>query len=380
VSRGTLLTFLATFLLFAEPKEMQSRELESRCKTQQQKIHEGYTMKVLIHPLPRIALGMTALLLMQNPLPAAPPTDKELVHQIFDTMVQIHGVKPGFRLVHAKGVVCEGNFMPSKAAAGLSKAAHFQKGPVPVVIRFSDGSADPGIPDYSPDAGPRGMAIKFKIPGSEDTDIVAMSHNGFVVGTPEEFLALQKSVVATDPSKPHPWPVEEFIGSHPLALKFVKENQVASASYATQEFFSNDSFVFVNKDGKKQAGRYKIVPVAGQHNLTEAEAKAKSPGYLAEDLKARLATKPVRYSLIVQLPNDGDSTKDPSIVWPDDRKTVVLGLINIISVNPDSAAAEKPLAFAPGNLTDGIDFSDDPFPELRSAVYSLSVKRRHQTQ
>jgi catalase len=158
------------------------------------------------------------------------------------------------------------------------------------------------------------------------------------------------------------------------------ENRVASASFATQEFFSNDSFIFVNKDGKKQPGRYKIIPVAGQHSLTEAEAKSKSPGYLGEDLKARIAEKPVKFRLVVQLPNEGDSTKDPSVVWPDDRKTIEVGTIIITSVDPDSAAAEQPLALAPGNLTDGIDFSDDPFPELRSAVYSLSVKHRHQTQ
>ncbi len=336
-------------------------------------------MKMLIRPTAGVALGLSALFLTQN-LVQAEPTDKELVHQIFDTMVQVHGVTPGFRLVHAKGIVCEGSFMPLKIAAGISKAAHFQKGPVPVTVRFSDGAADPTTPDNSPNAGPRGMAIRFKIPGGDDTDIVAMSHNGFVVGTPAEFLALQKSVVATDPSKPHPWPVEEFLGAHPTALKFVKDNAVASASFATQEFFSNDSFVFVNKDGKKQTGRYKIIPIDGQHNLTEAEAKTKSPDYLAEDLKTRVAAKPLKYRLFVQFPNAGDSTKDPSVVWPDDRKTVQIGVITISSVNSDSTTAEKALAFTPGNLTDGIDFSDDPFPELRTAVYSLSVKHRHQKQ
>ena len=31
--------------------------------------------------------------------------EKSLAEQIFDTMVQVHGVAPHYRLVHAKGVV-----------------------------------------------------------------------------------------------------------------------------------------------------------------------------------------------------------------------------------------------------------------------------------
>jgi catalase len=162
--------------------------------------------------------------------------DKSLAQQIFDTMLQVPGTKAGYRLVHAKGVVCQGTFAPSKDAATLSKAAHFQGASVPITVRFSDGAPDPSIPDSSPGAGPRGMAIRFKLPDGGETDIVALSHNGFIVGTGEDFLALQKAIVATDPSKPHPWPIEAFIAAHPLALKFVQEIQVAPAS-GTQPFF-----------------------------------------------------------------------------------------------------------------------------------------------
>ncbi len=320
----------------------------------------------------------TALLLTQSVLRADPPADNDLAQQIFDTMIKVHGVAPAHRPVHAKGIVCEGTFTPSADAASLSKAAHFQGAPTPITVRFSDGSPDPNIPDYSPEAGPRGMAIRFKLPEDRKTDIVAMSHNGFVVATGEEFLALQKSVVATDPSKPHPWPVEAFLGSHPLAMKFVMENRIAPVSFANEAFFSNDAFVFINKEGKKQAGRYKILPVAGQKNLSEDEAKAKDANFLSEDLKKRLADGPVKYRLVVQLPNPGDATKDPSLVWPDDRKTIDVGEISIVSAVPDNEAAQAALGFDPARLTDGIDLSDDPFPDLRSDVYALSRKYRQQ--
>jgi len=303
---------------------------------------------------------------------------KDLAQQIFDTMLQVPGNKPGLRPVHAKGIVCQGTFIPSKNAADLSKAPHFQGPSVPVTVRFSNGSPDPSIPDNSPIAGPRGMAIRFTLSGGENTDIVAISHDGFVVGTGQEFLELQQAVVATDPSKPHPWPIETFLTAHPLAMKFVNENKVIPASFANESFFSNNAFVFVNKNGARQIGRYKILPVAGQHSLIDTEAKTKSADFLVQDLKTRLATGSVKFRLVVQLPNAGDPTKDSSHVWPDDRKTIEVGEIRVSSVVSDNAEAEKALAYDPVNLTDGIELSDDPLPALRSKVYALSVQHRRQ--
>ena len=152
--------------------------------------------------------------------------DKSLAEQVFETMIQVPGNNPAFRTAHAKGIVCQGTFTPSGDAASLSKAAHFQGGSIPVVVRFSDASPDPLVPDTA--ANPRGMAIRFTLPGGRETDIVSLSHNGFIVGNGEDFLALQKAIVATYPGKPHPWPIEQFIGSHPLAAKFVQEIQAVN--------------------------------------------------------------------------------------------------------------------------------------------------------
>jgi hypothetical protein len=82
--------------------------------------------------------------------------------------------------------------------------------------------------------------------------------------------------------------------------------------------------------------------------------------------------------LIVQLPNEGDPTSDPSLVWPDDRRTIAVGTISITSVVADSNAAERALVFFPTTLTDGIELSDDPFPALRTSVYALSFAHRQQ--
>src|SRR5437763_4369095 len=59
---------------------------------------------------------------------AAGTSDRSVAEQIFDAMVQDPGTRPGHRVAHAKGIVCEGTFVPSADAAKLSKAAHFQLG------------------------------------------------------------------------------------------------------------------------------------------------------------------------------------------------------------------------------------------------------------
>src|SRR2546427_4303357 len=131
-------------------------------------------------------------------------------------------------------------------------------GTVPVTVRFSDASGVPNIPDTDPGAVPRGIAIRFALSGGAFTDIVAVSHNGFVVGTGEDFLAFLKAIAATRPDSPHPSPVEAFLGSHPRALKFVLDNKPLPASFATLAYFGNNAFVFADAKGTKRPGRYQI--------------------------------------------------------------------------------------------------------------------------
>jgi catalase len=101
------------------------------------------------------------------------------------------------------------------------------------------------------------------------------------------------------------------------------------------------------------------------------------PNFLSDELKARLAKAPAKFQLLLQLAQPGDQTNDGSVVWPDDHKKIELGIITITSVVPDSAAAERELAFDPTRLIDGIELSDDPLPVLRSHVYAYSVAGRH---
>ena len=106
------------------------------------------------------------------------------------------GPHTGFRANHAKGVLVTGSFTPAKAAAALSKAPHFAK-TVPVLVRFSNGTGVPTLPDADPNASPHGVAIRFQLAGSNSTDIVSSSSNGFPVATPEKPLSESQAKAAS---------------------------------------------------------------------------------------------------------------------------------------------------------------------------------------
>jgi catalase len=303
--------------------------------------------------------------------------EKSLPQQIADVMVQNNGgIHPGFRFAHAKGLVLTGTFTPAPGAASVSKAAHLRGPVVPVTVRLSDGTGIPQIPDNNPNASPRGMAVRFALPGGAFTDIVANSHNGFFVGTGEDFLALVKAIAATTPASPHPSPIEQFLVGHPRALKVITDSKALPRSFETLAFYGNNALMFVDSSGTQRAGRYQILPVAGLAHIDSAGAAKLSPNYLFDDLRRRVARGPIRYRLLVQLANPGDQTNDGSIVWPRDRKRVQLGTIALTAVAPDNDALQRSLRFNPIFLTDGIQLSDDPFIALRSAVYALSVQHR----
>jgi catalase len=322
----------------------------------------------------RSVRGVALLSILVSQVTLAGETASDLVGQIAAIMSQGPSGKAHQRFIHAKGIVCTGTFEVSEGAAAISRATHFGGGQVPVTVRFSDGAPDIAVPDNSSDASPRGVAIRFG--NGRGTDIMAISHNGFIVGTGEEFLALEKAIAASDSSKPHPLPIETFMASHPRASKFVQELNRVPGSFATESYYSNNALIFVNSKQERHAGRYQIVPMDGPRYLDEAAAKAMAPDFLSEELRGRLAKTPARFRLLLQIAEPGDKSNDGSLVWPDSRRKVELGIITIASVVPDSAAAERALAFDPTRLVDGIELSDDPLPALRSHVYAYSVAAR----
>lgn len=327
------------------------------------------------------ALAAAALTLavcaMSTATAADQPAPEKSVHEkIVDTMHTLaKGPYAGYRSNHAKGIVVTGSFTPSAEAPTLSKAPHFLK-TVPVIVRFSDPTGVPTLPDASPDASPHGIAIRFQLPDGAITDIVSISYNGFPVATPEDFLTLLNAIAATKPDSPHPNLVEQFLATHPAAKTFVTTPKPPPVSFGTLAYFGVNAFQFTNAKGESHYARYRIEPVNGVESLSKEQAEKAGPNYLMEELPKRIAKGPVKFRISAQLAAAGDSINDGTMVWPDDRKVVELGIMSLDAVMPDSAAAEKKLAFNPMILVDGIAPSADPILLSRPIAYAVSVGRR----
>jgi len=308
----------------------------------------------------------------------APVNHKSLPEQSVDAFASVFGVHPQARVNHAKGVIVEGTFTPSASAASVSKAAHFkkQKAPIPVTVRFSDGSGLPAVPDT--ENMPRGMAVKFALPDGSKTDIVALSFNGFPVATAEEFRDFLLALAASGPDAPKPTAIEKFLGSHPAAKAFVEAPKPPPVSFATLPYFGINSFKFTNAKGAVAFGRYQLQPEAGIKVLTPEQVSQAGPDYLVEEINERVRRGPAKFKLSVQIAEPGDKIDDPSIAWPDTRKKVELGTIAITKATTESHTADKQL-FLPGALVAGIEAAD-PMIGVRSSAYPISFVRRLKTQ
>jgi len=302
---------------------------------------------------------------------------KPVTEQLVDTMTKLAGgPHAGYRANHAKGIVTDGEFTPAASAAAITKAVHMQSTTVPVIVRFSDATGVPNIPDANGNAFPKGMAIRFQLPDGGYTDIVAISINSFPAATPEDFLGLLNAIAASGPDAAKPSPVEQFLGSHPAALKFVMIPKLAPVSFGTQAFYGVNAFKFTNSKGEAQYGRYRIEPLDGQQFLSKEDADKASPNYLMDELPARLQKDTVKYRISVQVADAGDPVNDGSISWPETRKIVELGILTIKKVDPEGEKFEKSNMYSPLALVDGIEPSDDPILLARPAAYAISYGRR----
>ena len=74
-------------------------------------------------------------------------TPKPVIRHIVEAMRTLAGPHPGFRPVHAKGLVCSGTFRASTEAPRVTRTPHFTGQAVPTIVRFAktfgyDGASD----------------------------------------------------------------------------------------------------------------------------------------------------------------------------------------------------------------------------------------------
>lgn len=308
-------------------------------------------------------------------MPVGTIDNHDLSQRLLDALDALSGLHPGFRPAHAKGMMCGGTFTPSPEAAKLTRTPHANQPSTPVVVRYSDSTGVPNIPDNDPaKSGPRGIAIRFNLGPHEHTDIIAHSTNKFPVRTGDEFVEFLRGAAAAAAGKPEA--IGAFLASHPQAKAFVEAPKPIPTSFAREAFFAITAFAFVAADGTTKHGRFRVRPAAGVEHLSDADAAKKSPNFLFDELRARLAKEPVTLGVFVQIAEPGDDVTNASVPWPDSRTEVPFGTITLTSVLDDQEPELRKIIFDPLPRVDGIDSSGDPLTDVRADVYLMSGRRR----
>ena len=314
------------------------------------------------------ALGIVAPALA-SPMTPTHESPAQLVEALHSAFGEHHA-----RAVHAKGVVLEGHFVPAIDARRITTAAVFREKQVPIVVRFSDFTGIPNIPDTSADANPRGMALKLMARDGE-MDVVAHSFNGFPTSNSDEFAQFLRAVGSSGPGTPKPTPIETFLAGHPVAKTFIETQKPPPDSYGTACYFGVNAFEFSNAENRKVFVRYRFMPKAGEHYLDSATLATKGPDYLIDEIAERVKTSPVEFDWFAQIAGPGDVADDPSRAWPEKRRLVRLGTLVIDRVVADQTSVNRSLLFLPARAPAGIAPAD-PMIGLRNAAYPLSFGAR----
>jgi catalase len=288
------------------------------------------------------------------------------------------GPHPGARAAHAKGVVCEGTFTATPDAAALTRAAHMQGEPARATVRFSNGNGNPSTHDGQRDG--RGMAVKLYLADGARVDIVCVTLPSFFARIPEDLLEFTRARTP-DPATGEVdlEKVGTYLAAHPEAMPAIQGaiGKGPPASYGQCTYNSLHAFALVSATGARRFVRYRWLPAAGEAELADAEALARSPDYLQSEIAERLAREPVVFDLVLRLADEGDDVNDPTAPWPEgEREEVRAGRLEITGLDQTRERDGDVLVFDPSRVTDGIELSDDPILHARPPAYSVSVARR----
>ncbi len=283
----------------------------------------------------------------------------------------------GFRRSGAKGVCAMGEFVGSTDARALSTASAFSGKPVPVVVRFSVGGANPKAPDNA--KSQRNLALQFNLPGGELWQMGNISAPVFGASTPQQFIGLLASRQPDPATKmPDPAKVKAFNEANPDVLLLPKylSSQPVPASFGSVNYWGVHGYGFVNASGAKQFGKWVFEPAGGVEGLTDDEAKAKGPTFLFDELRQRVKDGKVAFNFNLELAQAGDNVDNATVPLPAGRKKVTLGTLKVTSVSEDGGGACLTITYNPMVMPKGIEASADPMLPARAAPYAVGLGRR----
>ncbi len=303
--------------------------------------------------------------------------EKGVTAQKFVNLQQGRSSHPGFRRAHAKGMCVSGEFESSGALAAYSTSEVFQQGSHGFVGRFSIAGNNPTAPDLK--APVRSLALSFAFNDGQQWRLAMNTPPVMAVSTPEDFF---QQLVALSPDaktgKRDPQKIKDFFAAHPESKDFNawRASYTPTNSFADEQYHSINAFYLVDGQGNQQAVRWAAVPNASP----TLELESNTADALRMDLLNKLKNGPVSFDMVFSFADASDDESNPAIAWPNERKTLTAGTINITSSEAQTNGACDGIRFDPLILPQGIEPTNDPILRARSAAYAESYRRRAREQ
>ncbi|MFB5663435.1 catalase [Alteribacillus sp. HJP-4] len=292
------------------------------------------------------------------------------------------------RIVHARGFAAHGEFQLYESLKKYTKADFLNdtSKKTPVFVRFSTVAGSRGSSETVRDA--RGFATKFYT-DEGNYDLVGNNIPVFFIQDAVKFPDFVHSV------KPEPHnEMPQAASAHDTFWDFVANNQESAhmimwamsdraipRSFRMMEGFGVHTFRLVNEEGKSHFVKFHWKPVLGTHSLVWDEAQklsGKDADFHRRDLWESIENGEYpEYELGIQVIKEEDEFSfdfdilDPTKLWPEEDVPVQLVGKMTLNRNVDNVFAEtEQVAFHPGSVVPGIDFSNDPLLQGRLFSYT----------
>lgn len=292
------------------------------------------------------------------------------------------------RIVHARGVGAHGVFQLYESLSKYTRANFLNDTTkkTPVFVRFSTVQGSRGSSDTVRDV--RGFATKFYT-DEGNFDLVGNNMPVFFI---QDAIKFPDFVHAVKPEPHNEIPQGasahdtfwDFVGQNPETahmVMWVMSDRAIPRSLRMMEGFGVHTFRLINADGKAHFVKFHWKPALGIHSLVWDEAQriaGKNPDFHRQDLYEAIEKGDYpEWELGLQLIPEEDEFKfdfdilDPTKLWPEEEIPVKIVGKMTLNRNVDNFFAEtEQVAFHPGHVVPGIDFSNDPLLQGRLFSYT----------
>jgi catalase len=292
------------------------------------------------------------------------------------------------RAVHARGAGAHGYFELTRSLVEYTRADFLQEVGMrtPVFARFSTVAGSRGSADTVRDV--RGFAVKFYT-REGNYDLVGNNMPVFFIQDAIKFPDLIHAV-KPEPHNEMPqaasahdtfWDFASLMPETTHMLMWVMSDRALPRSLRMMEGFGVHTFRLVNAKGVSHFVKFHWKPKLGKHALVWDEAQkiaGKDPDFHRRDLWEAIAQGHFpEWELGVQLVEEskalslGFDLLDATKLIPEEMVPVLSVGKLVLNRNPDNFFAEtEQVAFHPGHVVPGIDFSNDPLLQGRLFSYT----------